>query len=81
MDAHAFRRVEEVAAFLYLSRESVHFVRRHCMNLRACFCFVVIWTDIKPITRKNEGLGYPTQKPEALLDQIINREAILWKLS
>jgi DNA modification methylase len=29
-----------------------------------------IWTDI-PITPKSEALGYPTQKPEALLDRII----------
>lgn len=31
-----------------------------------------IWTDIKPLTGHNrERLGYPTQKPEALLDRII----------
>ncbi len=29
-----------------------------------------IWDDIKPLTRK-DMLGYPTQKPEALLDRII----------
>ncbi|OHB55380.1 MAG: DNA methylase, partial [Planctomycetes bacterium RBG_13_44_8b] len=29
-----------------------------------------IWTDIK-IAQKNERLGYPTQKPEALLERII----------
>lgn len=32
-----------------------------------------VWTDIKPIgSRAKERLGYPTQKPEALLERIIN---------
>ena len=32
-----------------------------------------IWTDIKPISaHAAERLGYPTQKPEALLERIIN---------
>ncbi len=32
-----------------------------------------IWTDIPPIgSRSSERLGYPTQKPEALLDRIIS---------
>ncbi len=32
-----------------------------------------IWTDIKPIVSwSDEGLGYPTQKPIALLERIIN---------
>ena len=32
-----------------------------------------IWTDIPPInSQAQERLGYPTQKPEALLDRIIN---------
>ncbi len=32
-----------------------------------------VWTDIDPISAKaKERLGYPTQKPEALLDRIIN---------
>jgi len=30
-----------------------------------------IWSDIKPVTRGKETLGYPTQKPEALLERII----------
>ncbi len=31
-----------------------------------------VWTDIKPIgSRAKERLGYPTQKPEALLERII----------
>ena len=31
-----------------------------------------IWTDIPPISRSSsERLGYPTQKPEALLERII----------
>jgi hypothetical protein len=33
-----------------------------------------IWTDIKPINnRSKEMLGYPTQKPVALLERIIYR--------
>ena len=31
-----------------------------------------IWTDIAPVQAKGEGLGYPTQKPQALLERIIN---------
>jgi hypothetical protein len=32
-----------------------------------------IWTDIPPVNpRAHERLGYPTQKPEALLERIIN---------
>lgn len=32
-----------------------------------------LWTDIKPIhAQSKERLGYPTQKPEALLERIIN---------
>lgn len=32
-----------------------------------------VWTDIPPLNaRAKERLGYPTQKPEALLDRIIN---------
>ncbi len=32
-----------------------------------------MWTDIKPIgSRAKERLGYPTQKPQALLERIIN---------
>lgn len=30
-----------------------------------------IWTDIKPVSTKSESFGYPTQKPELLLDRII----------
>src|SRR5437762_4528808 len=31
-----------------------------------------IWTDIKPLqANQKEKLGYPTQKPEALLERII----------
>ncbi|MDE0075366.1 MAG: site-specific DNA-methyltransferase [Gammaproteobacteria bacterium] len=30
-----------------------------------------IWTDVKPIGRAKENLGYPTQKPLALLERII----------
>ena len=31
-----------------------------------------LWDDIKPIaSQSNEGLGYPTQKPKALLERII----------
>lgn len=31
-----------------------------------------IWMDIKPVSNSKEDLGYPTQKPEMLLDRIIN---------
>jgi hypothetical protein len=32
-----------------------------------------LWVDISPLGQKQaEGLGYPTQKPEALLERIIN---------
>jgi DNA modification methylase len=31
-----------------------------------------IWADIKPVANSYENLQYPTQKPEALLDRIIN---------
>ena len=31
-----------------------------------------VWTDILPSKTGNEVLGYPTQKPEALLERIIN---------
>jgi len=31
-----------------------------------------IWGNIKPIQKTNENLGYPTQKPELLLEHIIN---------
>lgn len=31
-----------------------------------------VWTDIRRISQTSESLGYPTQKPEALLDRIIN---------
>lgn len=32
-----------------------------------------IWTDIRPVqSQSKERLGYPTQKPEALLERIIN---------
>ena len=32
-----------------------------------------VWTDIKPInSQAKERLGYPTQKPEALLERIVN---------
>lgn len=34
-----------------------------------------IWTDIK-IAPKEERMGYPTQKPEALLERIINASSI-----
>lgn len=30
-----------------------------------------VWTDLKPVTRRPERLGWPTQKPEALLQRII----------
>lgn len=30
-----------------------------------------VWTDIPPIGRRREKQGYPTQKPEALLERII----------
>ena len=30
-----------------------------------------IWTDIKPVSNSSEDEGYPTQKPEALLNRII----------
>ena len=30
-----------------------------------------IWTDIKPVGTSAEGLGYPTQKPIAILERII----------
>ncbi len=30
-----------------------------------------VWTDI-PISLGKENLGYPTQKPEALLERILN---------
>ncbi len=30
-----------------------------------------IWEDIKPVTKRSEKLGFPTQKPEELLDRII----------
>lgn len=30
-----------------------------------------IWTDIRPVTSSTERLGYPTQKPLALLDRVI----------
>ena len=40
---------------------------------RACLCRTV-WGDIKPIAviGRKERLGYPTQKPESLLERIIN---------
>ena len=32
-----------------------------------------VWTDVKPInSQARERLGYPTQKPEALLERIVN---------
>jgi hypothetical protein len=31
-----------------------------------------VWDDIKAVSQSKERLGYPTQKPEALLDRIIN---------
>ena len=31
-----------------------------------------VWTDISPVQAKGESLGYPTQKPTALLERIIN---------
>jgi hypothetical protein len=31
-----------------------------------------IWIDIKPVSNSKEDLGYPTQKPELLLERIIN---------
>ncbi len=31
-----------------------------------------LWLEFPGITKKNERLGYPTQKPEALLERIIN---------
>lgn len=31
-----------------------------------------IWVDIRPVGQTKEDLGYPTQKPEALLERIIN---------
>jgi SAM-dependent methyltransferase len=32
-----------------------------------------VWTDTRPVTlRGKEGLGYPTQKPETLLERVIN---------
>ncbi|MDX6627623.1 MAG: hypothetical protein QOE56_2612 [Solirubrobacterales bacterium] len=30
-----------------------------------------VWTDLKPVTRGEEKLGWPTQKPEVLLERII----------
>jgi adenine specific DNA methylase Mod len=30
-----------------------------------------IWTDIKPVSTSSESFGYPTQKPELLLERII----------
>jgi len=30
-----------------------------------------VWTDIRPVGRSKERQGYPTQKPEALLERII----------
>lgn len=30
-----------------------------------------VWTDIQPVSRGAEQLGYPTQKPEALLERIL----------
>lgn len=31
-----------------------------------------LWIDVKPVTTGNESIGYPTQKPELLLERIIN---------
>lgn len=31
-----------------------------------------LWTNINPVSRKKESQGYPTQKPEDLLQRIIN---------
>jgi DNA modification methylase len=30
-----------------------------------------LWTDIKPVSTSSESLGFPTQKPEALLERIV----------
>jgi DNA modification methylase len=36
-----------------------------------------IWTDLAPLSsRAAERLGYPTQKPESLLDRIIKTSSI-----
>ncbi|MGI0016535.1 MAG: DNA methyltransferase, partial [Nitrososphaera sp.] len=31
-----------------------------------------IWIDINPVSTSKESIGYPTQKPEALLERLIN---------
>jgi DNA methylase len=31
-----------------------------------------IWTDVRPVGQTKEDLGFPTQKPEALLERIVN---------
>jgi DNA modification methylase len=31
-----------------------------------------VWNDIRPVSKSKEDLGFPTQKPESLLERIIN---------
>lgn len=42
------------------------------LNEQAGSIITNVWTDIPPVQAKGESLGYPTQKPLALLERIIS---------
>ena len=42
------------------------------LNVQKGMLIGSIWTDIPPVQSKGESLGYPTQKPLALLERIIS---------
>src|SRR6266540_4544594 len=59
------------------STEECHLIRSFfqvlCFDHRLAYTYPDVWTDIKPIFAVgSERLGYPTQKPLALLERIIN---------
>jgi adenine specific DNA methylase Mod len=57
---------------IVFSKEGMPSVRRYLDEVKGNFV-EDIWTDIPPInSQAKERLGYPTQKPEGLLERIIN---------
>ena len=65
------KRYDQEGRLHFTSRGGIRF-KRYLNDLPGLPCQAV-WSDINPInSQAKERLGYPTQKPEALLERIIN---------
>ncbi len=55
---------------IYYSKQGMPYVKSY-LDERKGYPVQNIWTDIRMTKSGRERLGYPTQKPEALLERII----------